>query len=280
MVIRRFPLLLVLAFLIFPTLSIFLTQTISRAADYFRNNLSFAGESVPLSQVEVYESLDQELLLLSEAKARVWLTLRRSHRYLPIIEKALTDAGVPQDFKYLPMAICNLDPNFRASNRRGLWRLTESEASYLGLTVNKLIDQRLDPQASSIAAAAHLKRLNQSYGTWIMTLAAFLDESALTQAINESGGQRDYYRLYIPDTLDKSVSLVLAGKILYSEPQIYGYNLSKAYPVIARSITRLDATSDMRTLASRYQLDYKSFRDLNPHILTDTAPAGTNIYIP
>lgn len=280
MVTRRFPLLVILAFLIFPTLCIALTETISRAADYFRNNLTFATESVPLSQVEVYESLDQELLLLSEAKARVWLTLRRSQRYLPIIEKALNDASVPQDFKYLPMAQTNLDPTFRSGNRRGLWRLSESEASYLGLSVSRMVDERLDPMASSIAAARHLNSLKQGYGTWIMALAAFLDEPALTQAINESGGVRDYFSLYVSDSLDKSVSLVLAGKILYSNPDVYGYNLSRGWPVIARSTIRVDSASEMHQLASTYKLDYKTFRDLNPHVLTDTVPAGTTIYIP
>jgi hypothetical protein len=277
---RRFPILVVLFVLLFPTLYITLTGTISKAGDYFRSNLSFADEAVPLNQEDVYESLDQELLLLSEAKARVWLTLRRSPRYLPLIEKALSDASVPQDFKYLPMALTNLEPAFRSGQRRGIWRLSDSEASSLGLTVNRQVDQRLDPGASSIAVAGYLARLHKSYGTWTLALAAFLDEPSLARAMQESGGEKSLYLLYLPDTLEKAVSQVLAGKILYSSPGVYGYNLSKPWPVLARSQARLDEGSAMLALAARYKVDYKTFRDMNPHILTDSAPAGAVVYIP
>jgi hypothetical protein len=280
MLLRRFHFLLLVAVFLFPTLCLALSETVSRASDHFRSDLSFAGEAVPLSQEEVFESLDQELLLLSEAKARVWLTLRRAPRYLPIIEKALADSGAPLDFKYLPMALANLDPAFRAGNRRGFWRLTESEASQLGLRVNKLIDQRLDPQASSRAAGASLAALKGTYGSWTMALAAFLDPVALSQAVQEAGGERGYYRLYVPEALDKTVSQVIAGKILYSAPQVYGYQLSRPWPVLAKSQVQLSGGGEMRALAGQYNLDYKSFRDLNPHILTDSVPDGATLYIP
>ncbi|MDR2197952.1 MAG: transglycosylase SLT domain-containing protein [Deltaproteobacteria bacterium] len=277
---RRFTVILWILFFIFPTICIAVTETAGRAEDLFRSGLTFAGEAVPLGRVDVHESLDQELLLLSEAKARVWLTLRRSGRYLPVIEKALDGAEVSRDFKYLPMALSNLDPLYRSGQRRGLWRLSEGEAASMGLSVNKLVDQRLDPEASSAAAAIRLKTLRTGYGSWTMALAAFLDEDALAAAVLEAGGGKDYYLLYVPETLDKAVSQVIAGKILYSDPGVYGYGPSKPWPVLSRSVVRLDAASDMYELAQRYGTDYKTFRDMNPHILTDAAPAGSSIHVP
>jgi hypothetical protein len=279
MVFRRLPILLLLAFLIFPTVCIALTETIGRAEDRQRSNFSFAGEPVPLGRPDVYESLDQELLLLSEAKARVWLTLRRSPRYLPIIGSALTNAGVPQDFRFLPMALANLDPHYRSGGSGGFWRLSEPYAAGLGLTVNKLLDQRMDPEASSVAAATRIASLSKSYGGWTMALAAFLDEGGLAQAVQESGGVADYYSLYVNENLQKSVSQVLAGKILYSSPQSYGYNLSKAWPPIGRRV-QVAGEGRMGKIAADNGVDYKSLRDLNPHVRTDVVPSGTTIYLP
>ncbi|MDR2455573.1 MAG: transglycosylase SLT domain-containing protein, partial [Deltaproteobacteria bacterium] len=237
-------------------------------------SLSFAGEPVPLNRTDVHESVDQELLLLSEAKARVWLTLRRSTRYLPLIERALSAAKVPPDFKYLSMALTNLDPQFRAGNRRGMWRLSDAEAASMGLRVDKALDERLDPVASTSAAAAKLAALKDSYGSWSLALGAFLDQGALSTALSEAEGERDIYKLYLSESLDRTLSQVLAGKLLYANPERYGYSQSRGWPPLGSKRAQVEGASSVRALASRYKLDYKTFRTLNPHILGDTAPSG------
>jgi hypothetical protein len=242
--------------------------------------LSFAGEPVPLARVEVHEGVDQELLLLSEAKARVWLTLRRSTRHLPVIEGALAAAKVPPDFKYLPMALTNLDPEYRFGGRRGLWRLSESEAAGAGLVVNKDLDERMDPVSSSQAAAAKLAGLRQSLGSWSLALAAFLDQAGLSAALAEGEGERDPYKLYLPEDLDRAIFQVLAGKILYLNPERYGYRQPKGWPAISPSRVRLEAPMAVKSLAAHYRQDYKTFRGLNPQLLTAVAPAGAWLNIP
>jgi hypothetical protein len=252
----------------------------ARAAGYFGSGLSFASEPVPLNQPEIYESLDQELILISEARARVFLALRRAPRTVPVIEGALRSAGVPDDFKYLPMAMTSLDPLFRGGNRRGMWRLTESEAGAMGLSVNRLVDQRLDPAASSEASARRIASLHQSWGTWTAALAAFLDQGTMSAAASESGGERDYYRLYVTPELDKAVCQVLAGKVLFSDPSVYGYRPSRSWPRLSGSRSAASEGGDMRELARRSGTDYKTFRDMNPHILTDSVPPGTVLNVP
>jgi hypothetical protein len=252
----------------------------SMAAAYLGQNFVFATESVPISQTEVYEALDQELLLISEAKARVYLCLRRSPRTLPIVEKALKDAGVPSDFKYFPMALTSLDPNYRLGKRLGIWRLSEEEAKATGLIVDKSVDERLDPEASSIAAAKLLKAYKERYGSWAMALAALIDPQALSQAVDEAGGEANYFNLYVPEALDKTLSTVLAGKILFSNPAAYGYNLSKSWPALATNRIKLSKDETMSDLALKYSVDYKTFRDMNTHILSDSAPSGTFLNIP
>jgi hypothetical protein len=267
------------AILLFSTLDGTFSKKAS-GSSFFGNTLIFATEPVPISQTEVYESLDQELLLLSEAKARVYLSLRRIPRTLPIVEKALKDEGIPDDFKYYPLTLTGLAADYRSGRRLGIWRLSEDDAKLLGLTVDKTIDERLDPELSSKAVAKQLKAYKNSYGSWIMAMAALFDSTALSTAILNADGELNYYRLYVPENLDKSMSQVIAGKILFSNPRTYGYNLHKSWPNLAKDRIRLGESGNMRTLAQKYKIDYKTFRDMNPHVLTDTVPSGAYLNIP
>jgi membrane-bound lytic murein transglycosylase D len=242
--------------------------------------LNFAGEPVAMSRLEVHEGLDQELLLISEAKSRVWLTLRRSERYLPVITAALESQNVPADFKFLPMTLTNLDPLFLAAGRRGMWRMTAHEATEAGLIVNNRIDERLDPVASSQAAAAKIAALKNALGSWTLALAAFIDQRALLTALTQADGEKDYYRLYVEESAEKFFNQVLAGKVLYSNPHVYGYTLTKGWSILSTKRIRLEASADIKSLAAQYKVDYKTFRAMNPHLLTTVAPVGANLNIP
>jgi hypothetical protein len=263
-----------------PLLALLTVPALALAQSISLGSLSFCGEPAPLSRSEVHEGVDQELLLLSEAKARVWLTLRRADRYVPLIEKALKDAGVPTDFKYWPMAAANLDPRHASGQRRGLWRLTPAEAAAAGLRVDKEVDERLDPTASSTAAAARLAALRKVYGSWTLAAAAFIDEGALQTAMSEAGGIKDYYLLFPSENLEKSLYLLLAGKVLYSAPEIFGYRLQRGWPILANGRRRTTAPESLRETAKQLGLDYRTFRDMNPHVLNDVAPAETWLNVP
>ncbi|MDR1084116.1 MAG: transglycosylase SLT domain-containing protein [Deltaproteobacteria bacterium] len=249
-------------------------------AAFGASNAEFAGEPVPQIQPEVAESLDQELLLLSEAKARIWLTIRRTARYLPLVETALSKAGVHRDFRSIPLALTGLSAKYQSQGRAGLWRFSANEARALGLTVTSDLDERFDPVASSAAAASKLKKLTADYGSPVLAAAAFLDEGATLAAVTAAGGQKNFFRLYLPDTLEKSVYQVLAGKIIFDRPEAYGYSLTRTWPVLARKRQKQDQARSLKDLAAGLKVDYLTFREMNPHLLTDTVPAGAYVYLP
>jgi hypothetical protein len=240
----------------------------------------FAGEKVPTNQASVGENLDQELLLLSEAKSRVFLTLRRAPRYLPIIDAALAKAKVPADFRYLPMTLTSLSPAYQTGGRAGLWRLTVNEAKALGLTITKEVDERFDPVAASNLAANKLKELIAAKGSTIMALAAFIDEKAVLAAQVAANGEKNFFGLYLTESLEKPVYQVLAGKYLYGDPAAYGYPNVKTWPVLAKKRQKVTEPTSLKDLAAKSKLDYKTFRDLNPHILGDIAPKDSNLNLP
>ena len=242
-------------------------------------SLNFCGEPVPLNQAEVFKALDQNLMILAEARGRVWLTLRRSPRFLPLLEKALDQAHVPADLKYLPLAVTNLSPTYNSIGR-GLWRLRATEAKALGLRVDAVVDERLDPVAATGAAARRLAALKETYGSWTSALAAHLmGEELFQQAVAEAGGETNFYKLYFLDGQDQLLMTVLAGKILFREPAAFGYlqEPARAWPAWPGRRAETPAPATAKALADQYGLDYKTFRDMNPHLLSNAVPAGTAI---
>jgi len=241
--------------------------------------LDFCGEPVPLNQAEVFKAVDQNLMLLAEARGRIWLTLRRSPRFLPLMEKALAQAEAPADLKYLPLAVTNLSPTYNNIGR-GLWRLRAAEAKALGLKVDAVIDERLDPVASTAAAARRLTELKETYGSWTSALAAHLmGEELFQQAVTEAGGETNFYKLYFQDGQDQLPMTVLAGKILFREPAAFGYvqEPARAWPAWPGQRAVTPAQTTVQALADQYGRDYKTFRDMNPHLLSGAVPAGTAI---
>ncbi len=263
-------------------LAALLPSSAALAASALPQAMSFCGEAVDLRQADIFRAIDQNLVLLSEAKSRVWLSLKRSSRYLPALEKSLKEAGLPEDLKYIPLTITGLDPLYNAGGR-GLWRLKEAEAKQMGLRVDKEIDERLDPVASTEASLKRLAEFKARYGSWTAAMAAHLiGQQALEQAIEEAGGEKNFYKLYLPDGLDILPCTVLAGKLLFGQPALYGYSLApgRAWPPFSGRRQKVKQDISARLLASELGVDYKTLRDANPQLLSAEIPAGVEINLP
>ncbi|UQZ87979.1 hypothetical protein C4J81_01600 [Deltaproteobacteria bacterium Smac51] len=249
---------------------------------HLTKSLNFCGEPVQLDRNDVYQAVDQNLVLLSEAQSRVWLSLKRAGRFLPVVENELRRAGLPNDLKYIPYSITSFAPEYN-SGGRGIWRLRETDARALGLRVDKDVDQRLDPVASTAAAVKRLSGLKNSYGSWTTAMAAYMiGDEAMQKAVSEAGGERDYYKIYLPDGQDNLPSMVLAGKIVFSNPAAFGYHVdsSRLWPAFSGKQATVEQATTARALAAKYGKDYKSFRDINPHLISGTVPAGVTINVP
>src|SRR5215217_8700464 len=98
--------------------------------------LSFAGEKVPLERWDVKEKFDRELLINYYNPGTVLFLLKMAHRYFPIISERLKAAGVPDDFKYLCIAESNMVGNARSkSGAIGYWQFMSGTASGYGLRI-------------------------------------------------------------------------------------------------------------------------------------------------
>jgi membrane-bound lytic murein transglycosylase D len=94
--------------------------------------------------------------------------------YFPIIEKALADEGVPDEFKYL----CVQESAFNAeavstSNAVGFWQFKRETAQEVGMRVDGVVDERKHIAAATKGAAVYLSRNNLVLKNWISTLLSY-----------------------------------------------------------------------------------------------------------
>ncbi|MCW5633713.1 MAG: transglycosylase SLT domain-containing protein [Rubrivivax sp.] len=162
----------------------------------------------------------------------------RKQRYWPAIMREFGALGLPEEMAYIAWVESGFDPEARSSaGATGLWQMTTTTAQSLGLTVNDALDERLDPEKQTRAAARYLATLMSEFGedSFMLVLASYNRgengvRRALRQVAREPGGfrkdKRDFWHLYrlklLPEETREYVPRVLAAAIVGSNAQKYG----------------------------------------------------------
>lgn len=248
--------------------------------------LTFCSEPVPLSDPDVKERLERELLLCLDNSDDVILWLKRANRYFPHIEKVLKNNSLPDDLKYIVIAESSLKP-LATSNKGavGFWQFIESTGNRYGLKINNDIDERRNFFISTEAAIHYIKDLHTIFNSWTLASAAYnmgeegLKTEMLMQKVN------NYYQLYLNQETQRYVFRILAAKIILSNPKKYGYYLTEDDLYKPVPFDRVEITANQPVplfiIAQAATTYFKVIKDLNPHIKNYYLPSGKyNILLP
>ncbi len=83
--------------------------------------------------------------------------LRRFQVYHPMVDSTLAQYKLPYDIRYLPFVESSYNPKtYSKAGAAGMWQIMPKTARTLGLELDAAIDERLDPEASTHAAARYL----------------------------------------------------------------------------------------------------------------------------
>lgn len=104
-------------------------------------------------------------------------------RYDSLIRQELQRNALPEELRFLPLALSGMNPNHYRDGRAGVWDLPALVALRYGLIVNEHHDERYAVEAATQAAMHYLKDLHAVTGDWWTTLLAYANSpTAVSQA--------------------------------------------------------------------------------------------------
>jgi membrane-bound lytic murein transglycosylase D len=231
------------------------------------NEMSFAGEKVPLERWEIKEAFDRELIYNYNNPGHISYILKLSKRYFPIIEQRLKENGMPDDFKYLCVAESNLQNLISGVGATGFWQFMKTTGPGYNLEINDNVDERYDVLKSTDAACKYLKQAYAKFGNWTAAAASYncgmggYNQQATFQQT------KYYYDLQLPDETNKYIFRILTFKYLMSNSKELGYMVDENNGYKAFNTKNMTISSTIPNLA-QWALDngttYKMLKLLNP----------------
>jgi len=229
--------------------------------------VSFAGEAVPLNVFYVHESLDRELLVNTYWHNRTVLLFKRAHRWFPVIEPILAEYGIPDDFKYLAVIESGLTNAVSPSGAVGFWQFLKGTAKDYKLEVDKDVDERYHVQKSTEAACRYFRDSYQKFGNWTLVAAAYnAGKRRISEAVEDQKTD-SYYDLLMSEETSRYVFRILALKTIFETPTDYGMFMREKdfYPPIPVTTITVDKDiKDFVAFAKEHDISYKVLKMFNP----------------
>lgn len=246
------------------------TGTPSNELPPLPNRMTFFESPCDLTDLDVRERLDRELLVNAYFQSSTSLIIKRSTRYFPIIEPLLKAAGVPDDFKYLCVIESNLSNVTSPAGAAGFWQFMPFTAPEYGLKISNEVDERLHLEKSTQAACALIKSNYTLFNHWINACAAY--NRGPGGLMSDLKGQRveHFFDASMNPETSRYVFRIMAMKIILENPKAYGFHISpkETYPPYqTQKITLTTPITNLSEWASKRGFNLKIMRILNPWIL-------------
>ena len=210
-----------------------------------------------------------------------WLT--RSGRYLPMILDVFRQKGLPEELVFTAMIESGFNPvAVSHAGAKGLWQFMAPTARQYGLRVDRWLDERLDPEKSTVAAANYLSDLYKVFGSWDLVQAAYnAGEMKILRAI-QGTGTRDFWSLtrsrLLRDETKNFVPAIHAVTIIGQEPEQYGFTVRPDEPLSYEQITVPKATS-LKHVASLSGIPLEDLIRLNSELRLKQTPPDSPYHL-
>jgi hypothetical protein len=234
---------------------------------------TFAGEKVPLHDPEVRERLEQELVQTAYRHSRTIMNYKRAGRWFPQIVPILKKIGIPEDFKYSAVVESNLLNLISRVGATGFWQFLKATGQQYKLEVNKEVDERYHRLKATEAACRYLKDAYGIFGNWALVAASYNRGMGGIRSNVNRQKVSSYYDLFLNSETAKYVIRAVAVKIIFENPQNYGFNIppqQRYKPVDYRKVTVTETIPDLVAFAIKEGVSYKILKVHNPWLRRKT----------
>jgi len=206
-------------------------------------------------------------------------SFQRAGRYRAMIERVMSEEGVPHDLIYLAVAESGFQPRAVNPHSRagGMWQFMP-RGNY-GLVRNSYVDERFDPEKSTRAYARYMKFIYSELGDWYLSMAGYDWGTGNVQRAVEKTGYADFWELYkrnnLPGETKNYVPEILAAIIIANHPTQYGFDDITLDPPVVTDTVTINYSTDLRLVSDIVGASVDELIALNPSLLRMVTPPDT-----
>ena len=244
--------------------------------DVYRMRLNRMMTMIPMTYNDVVRKCID--LYAGRSRKRMRYIMGMADYYFPMIEQALDAHHLPLELKYLTIVESALNPVAQSRvGASGLWQFMLPTGKIIGLEINSLIDERLDPEKSTEAACRHLQILYNMYDDWHLALAAYNSgPGTVNRAIVRSGGKMDFWKIinYLPRETRAYVPLFIAAAYIMTYHCEHNICPIRANFSIATDTIMVERALHFDQVADILQIDKEAVRFYNPQYKREIIPGN------
>ncbi|MGK4006754.1 transglycosylase SLT domain-containing protein [Sorangium sp. So ce1036] len=211
-------------------------------------------------------------------RSAVVIWMRRSGRYGDAIRRVLREQGLPEDLLWLALVESGFDPTIHSpAGAAGLWQFMPEGARIYGLTVDRWVDERLDPERSTLAAARYLSDLRRRFGSWELAFAAYnMGYGGLLASIRKYN-TNDFWELSrieagMPLETALYVPKIIAMALVARNRKVFGCDDVELDPPVAFDKISLGAGVSLQSVAAAAGTGSSEIEALNPQLVAKRTP--------
>ena len=247
-------------------------------------SLTLTETTVPMPINERVKS--SLVFLLTDPDRHINHWLNRAETYFPMIETILEEEGVPDEIKYLAMVESGLNPRARSWARAvGMWQFIRGTGRAYDLESNGWVDDRMNPEKATRAAARHLRDLYNRFGDWHLAMAGYnYSPGKLARHIrrqeNKLGRKATYWDVYhlLPRETRNYVPMFIATSLIASNPEAYNLETSEPGQPFEFDYVPVQGMFTLGEIAEMAGTDQETLKALNPELRGNTLPPSIGPY--
>ncbi len=209
--------------------------------------------------------------------------LGRSEKYIPFMKNLLRENGLPEDLVYLSLIESGFNPYaYSRMKASGPWQFIYLTGKRYGLKANWWVDERRDPEKSTIAAAKYLKDLYDMFECWYLAAAGYnAGENKIANAMKRYRTE-DFWELakyrYLKQETKDYVPQMIAAALIAKEPEKYGFIGIEYQEPLQYEKAEVPSVTDLGLIAKACEITVEELKDLNPELLRWCTPPDSPTY--